>query len=284
MDDEKDEQRDDQKKVWAIALAILIIVGGGIGLYTLLSHKKAEAPAEIETSVPAAAAPAPAAPAEAAGEPPLVLPAVPLNESDPVVREYGGGVSANAVFARWLQSKDLIRRFVAAVDNVANGLSPKPNADFFSPQGAFKVAFKTDGTFVDETTYARYDPVADVFASFDTAAAARFYKGLKPLLQDAYKDLGYPGTDFNETLVRAMGELLETPVVEGRIRLERRVLSFKMTDEKLEGLSQAQKQLLRMGPRNVKAIQLKIRDLAKALGIADSALPAPKTYRSPDAP
>ena len=41
----------------------------------------------------------------------------------------------------------------------------------------------------------------------------------------------------------------------------------------LESLTNAQKQLLRMGPRNVKLIQAKLREVAVALGIPASRLP-----------
>jgi hypothetical protein len=46
-----------------------------------------------------------------------------------------------------------------------------------------------------------------------------------------------------------------------------------MVDPELESLSQAQKHLLRMGPENILRIQSKLRELAKALGIASSKLP-----------
>jgi hypothetical protein len=54
-------------------------------------------------------------------------------------------------------------------------------------------------------------------------------------------------------------------------------VSYAIADETLEALSQAQKQLLRMGPKNVREIQGKIRELAAALGVAESRLPSPRT-------
>jgi hypothetical protein len=111
-------------------------------------------------------------------------------------------------------------------------------------------------------------------------AAARLYRAVKPLLQEAYQELGYPGVEFDDTLVRAMAELLGTPVVEGPIRLEQKVLSYAMTDERLEALDPAQKQLLRLGPKGVKAVHDKIIELAAALGISGARLPQPKTYTS----
>jgi len=45
----------------------------------------------------------------------------------------------------------------------------------------------------------------------------------------------------------------------------------------LEGLTAAQKQLLRTGPRNVRIIQSSLRQIALALGIPPERLPAPPT-------
>jgi hypothetical protein len=281
LDGEQTERgKEEPRKIWGLAVAILGILAVAGGLYYLLFMKKAEPP------VPSAAAPAPPpaveerAPAEAGPEP-LAFPAVSLAASDAAVREFAAALSADPEFAKWLLTKDLIRTFVVSVDNVANGLSPKSHIDFFSPKGDFRIARTRAGTFIDPASYARYAPVVEVIQSLDAAAAARLYRAVDPLVQEAYNELGYPGVDFDDTLVRAMGELLETPVVEGPIRLEQKVLSYAMADPALEGLSLAQKQLLRLGPKGVQAAHDKIRALAAALGIAPSKLPLPPTYKAP---
>ena len=46
-----------------------------------------------------------------------------------------------------------------------------------------------------------------------------------------------------------------------------------MVDTELEGLSQAQKHLLRMGPENILRINSKLRELAQALDIPSRKLP-----------
>ncbi len=273
-----EEPVDERRRVWGLVLgilAVLVIIGG---VYYILVVRKPKPP---ETAAQAAAPPArsesektPAVP----GLEPLAFPAVPLAASDEAVREFAAALSTNPAFARWILSKDLIRTFVVAVDNVANGLSPKTHIGFFSPEGAFRVTRAKTGLFVDPAGAARYAPVVDVVRSIDATAAVRLYRAVEPLAQEAYNELGYPGVDFDNTLERAMGELLETPVVEGPIRLEAKVLSQAMTDPALEGLSLAQKQLLRMGPKGVEAIQAKIREIAAVLGIPASRLPQPKTY------
>jgi hypothetical protein len=280
-EDENEYQKTDRRRVLAIALVILLVIGAAGTIFYFLVLKKPTAAVEptAPNSIEAVKPAAPESPALSAGEAPLVLPAVGLDQSDPVVREHALGLSANARFGQWLQSKDLVRKFVVAVDNVANGQSPKSHIDFFSPTGAFKALFKPDGTVLDPASFDRYNPVAEVMTSLDTASSVRLYQALKPLIQDAYRDLGYPGANFDDTLIKAIGELLETPIVEGPVRLEKKVLSFGMTDPALEALSAAQKLLLRMGPKNVRAIQAKLRDIARALGAPESRLPQERVYK-----
>ena len=278
QDEHSEEPVAEPRRVRGLAIAILAILAAVAALYYFVFMKKPEPPAEpaaaIETVAPAEAPEASAGP----GLEPLAFPPVPLNASDDAVREFAAALSVDPAFAKWLLTKDLIRRFVVSVDNVANGLSPRSHIDFFTPQGAFRVARTSEGTFVDRTSYARYDPVVRVALSLDATAAARLYRALDPLLQEAYNELGYPGVDFDDTLVRAMAELLEAPVVEGTIRLEQKVLSYAMTDPDLEALSSAQKQLLRLGPDGVRAVHKKIQELAAALEIAPSKLPRTRTH------
>ena len=273
-----DEKGNEPKKVRGLAVAILVVLAAVAAVYYFATRKKPEASAALQTPPAESVTPAGGEKATAGGlGEPLAFPAVALGESDQAVREFAAALSTNPDFAKWLLTKDLILKFVVSVDNVANGLSPKPHIDFFSPSGQFRVVRTKEGTLVDEASYSRYDPVVGVVFSLDAVAAARLYRAVKPLLQDAYRDLGYPGVDFEDTLVRAMAELLETPVVEGPVVLEKKILSYAMTDETLEALSPAQKQLFRMGPKGVRAVHGKIRELAAALGIAEARLPATKS-------
>src|SRR4030042_1710681 len=69
------------------------------------------------------------------------------------LREFAAALSTNPDFVRWMLTKDLIRKFVVSVDNVANGLSPKPHVDFFAPAGEFRVARTKEGTLVDTAAH-----------------------------------------------------------------------------------------------------------------------------------
>jgi hypothetical protein len=191
---------------------------------------------------------------------------VSLDESDELVRKLAGELSSHPKLARWLMSKELIRKFVGAVDNIANGQSPVPQIDFFKPEGDFKAIDEVGEYFIDPENYKRYDLVAEVFASLDPNGVVTLYKQLTPAIQEAYKDLGYPDTDFNDKLKKAMVELLEVPVIEETLKLEKKVVTYTMVDPDLESLSFAQKHLLRMGPENVRVIQGQLRAMAVSLG------------------
>lgn len=194
---------------------------------------------------------------------------ISLDESDDLVRKLAGELSSHPKLALWLMNEELILNFVAAVDNIANGQSPGPQIDFFKPQDEFKVIQETGEYFIDPESYKRYDIVAEVFASLNPKGCVILYKQLTPAIQEAYKDLGYPGADFNDTLKKAMMELLEVPVVKENIGLEKKVVTYTLIDSDLEALSSAQKHLLRMGPDNVRVIQGNLRVMAQSLGFLE---------------
>jgi hypothetical protein len=197
---------------------------------------------------------------------------VDLDKSDPVIRDLIKGITANSQLANWARTNDLILKFVAGVDNIANGQSPRAQIDFFTLSEGFHVVERNGGMYLDPSSYGRYNTVAEVFDSLDIEGSVRLYKQLKSVIQEAYDDLGYPDTDFEHTLTRAIVELLRVPVVKD-ILLEKKIISYAMVDPELESLSQAQKHLLRMGPENILRIQSKLREFAQALGISSSKLP-----------
>jgi hypothetical protein len=192
-----------------------------------------------------------------------------------VIRDLAQMLSSRDLLLMWLAGDDLVRRFVAAVDNIANGLSPRAQIDFFSPEQDFPVIIRGGHYYLDPEGYRRYDAVADVFAGIDTGQFAELYRRSGPLIREAYTELGYPDFDFHMTLKRAFIELLGVPVVEEDILLIKKLYAYRIAEAKWEKLSDAQKHLLRMGPDNVRLIQEKLRDLAAALDIPPDQLPGP---------
>ncbi len=225
---------------------------------------------------PPVAPPEPAAPVAVERPAPFTAPS--LDESDPLVRQLSNELSHQPDWTTSLAASDLVRRFVAAVDNIAEGKSPKEHLDHLRPKKKFAVAEDEHHIGIDPASYARYDLLSDVLVSLDVRAAAALYRKLQPLIEQAYADLGYPDRRFDETLAAAIRELLQTPVLVGEVALSPRVISYEYSDPEIEELSQAQKQLLRTGPSNAPRLQRKLRELAGALGIPKSALPKSRIH------
>lgn len=260
-------------KVGRYALIILLVLAVAVGGYFLLTKKKA--PVEE----PAAKVEEKAAEVEEEAKPEVVAP-VSMELSDDYIRTVTKEISTHPRLAAWLKTKNIVRKFAAAVDNIANGQSPRRQVDFFSPRGPFQVTKRGERLVINPASYRRYDPVVDVFISLDTKGCVSLFRSLKPLFQEAYRELGYPTADFEDTLVRAILELLRTPIVENEIFVERAVVNYTIVDPVLEELSEAQKHLLRMGPDNVAAIQMKLREIALNLGVPEYRLPAPFYYKA----
>ena len=261
---------------WVAALALVAV---GFGAYVLFLRRQPPPTSPAEEAVPPAAAPAapvapasPEPPAAPGGGEPESVPATtlpPLAESDAVVRELAGGLSQHPGLSGWLSGQGLIQRFVAVVDNLAEGTSPRPHLLFLAPEASFQTVTRNGRLYVDPRSYGRYDGVADVLASLDPRAAVGLYRQLQPLCEEAYRELGHPPGRFDDVLAKAIQTLLATPVVDGEIELRPKVVTYAFADPRLEALSPAQKHFLRMGPRNVRLIQGELRTLAGALGVPE---------------
>ena len=198
----------------------------------------------------------------------------PLDESDVLVRELVRKLSQHPRVAAWLATDNLLRNFTVVTVNIAGGQSPAKQLRGLGPEQPF-VARGSEGSLtIDPKSYARYDGYADAVDSLDARGTARLYATLKPRIEDAGREVGVGSNGFDPVLERAIVELLRTPVVTGDVRLQPSPVTYAYADPRLESLSPAQKQLLRMGPRNVSIIKRKLREIATALGIPDSRLPA----------
>ena len=253
-----------------IAITVLVI-GTGIALYVLLGGRRGPAPTDTAKRETVKA---PQAATEPLGTEAAPIDVPPLNESDAVVRELVKQLSSHPQIAAWLTTDNLIRNFVVVTGNLADGKTPSRQLGVLRPSSAFGVVERGDVVNVDPKSYERYNGIAGAVASIDPAGAARLYSTLKPRIEEAYGELGV-AVSFDRTLERAIVSLLKTPVVDEPVRLEPLGgTAYRFADPQLEGLTAAQKHLLRMGPRNVRRVQASLRAIALALGIPAERLPA----------
>jgi Protein of unknown function (DUF3014) len=248
-----DEPR--RPSLW-VAFVVLAALIAGVAYFIYGRHPL---PVEQERTARAAEPPPPAAP------PAEPLPA--LDASDALVRTLLQQLSSNPQLAQWLTTNDLVRKFATIVDRIAIGTSPAKVAAFARPSQPFRAAGSGDSLHIDPQSYDRYNTLAAVVDSLDVDGAARAYQRLKPLMNQAYRELGYPDEEIDRKLSMAIARLLDTPVPNGPVALKATSVSYQFADPDLESLSSPQKQLLRMGPHNMQLVQAKLRAFAKAAGL-----------------
>ena len=265
--------RGERRWVMPVLIAVVALLAAGAAVWFFLMRPKPEQTAAAPQPKPAAAA----APAPGTIQPLCAMTAadaaVPaLNDSDAFAKKSASGLSAHPRVAAWLATNNVIRNFVVAVDNVASGATPAPRMRALRPAGAFRVREARGRMFIDPRSFERYGPIADAVESLDPQSAAELCGALKPRLAEAYAELGHDGS-FDVALERAIVELLRTPVIGPDTELVPKGGSYAFEDEALEQLTPAQKQLARMGPRNARIIQDKLRQIALAIGIPADRLP-----------
>jgi hypothetical protein len=246
-----------------VAAVIVIVLAIAAAAYLVRLRRPAQSPAG--TRVNPAAVETRTYPLTAEPAAGIVVP--PLDDTDALVRQVVSELSKHPKVIAWLTTDHLIRNFAAVIQNIADDESPAKHLNAVKPTGAFAVVSDGGRTSIDPESYRRYDPYADAFAAIDARAAARVYAIFKPRISEAFKDLGDPRGDADATLKRAIVELLATPVIETRIAVTHPSVMYVFEDPALESLSPAQRQLLRMGPRNTRIIQQKLREIAPYLGI-----------------
>jgi hypothetical protein len=225
-----------------------------------------------DSITPAATKPAVRPPATR-GEPGDQITLPPLDESDAVVRQLVGKLSSHPMAAAWLTTEGLLVNFAVVTSRIANGDTPVGELKAVGPVPRFQIRTSADVPYIDRASYRRYDRYAEAISAIDARGAARLYATVKPRVTEAYGRLGPSAGDFDRVLERAIVQLLSVPVVEGDVALEPYGIVYAFADPRLETMSAAQKQLFRMGPQNVRAVQGKLRDIAFHLGIPDSRLP-----------
>jgi hypothetical protein len=248
--------------VWVAAVAAAVVILVVAYWYFRSAPAAPPAPIKAEEVAPAAKQDVGPAPAE-----PVVVP--PLADSDSFVRDLLRGLSSRPELLTWLATSDLVRNAAVVVDNIAEGVAPAKHLQEFAPKQPFRTAGSGSALVTDTRSYARYDALADAVASIDAAGAVKAYRNMRPLFDEAYRELGHPDGRFDVALERAISRLLATPEVPADVRLESHVESYHYANGTYESLSGAQKQLLRMGPRNVRLVKDKLREILRALGFEE---------------
>lgn len=242
--------------VSAVALvAVVVWLDSGIDV---------EPPQRATVVVAELGAPAPAA--SSASISPRLGVGSAFEADDALVRAAMSGLSSRPELASYLLNDRLLRRFVGAVDAIAGGYSPRDEIEFMQPLRPFVVREDEDLLVVASSSYRRYDRAAAAFVSIDVNGAVELFRRFRPQFEEIYRDIAWADNDFEDRLREAVDHLLEVEIPEGRLEVEQRAIVYAYAEDDLERLTGAQKQLLRMGPGNARAVQKKLEELRTAFG------------------
>lgn len=202
-------------------------------------------------------------------EPEVVEDPLPeLNQSDSWVQEKLSELTWRKELLRLMINEDMIRRFVVFTDNFSQGVLAYEHSPFINPKMPFTVVNgKTDkgenALIWDENTYKRFSVYIELIRSFDSETIVQWYISLKPLIDEAYEELGYPDEDFTDVLRDAIVKVLDMELPQGVIELDRPSVMYRYKSEELESLDDSEKLLLRIGKQNLlvlKSALLEIND------------------------
>ena len=250
---------------WVLGAGILLLVGG-LGLYVLRDNAPAPEPV---ADVPAPAVPAPVDPSpavvDAPAEPTRTLPLPPLEESDADVVGGLTEVFGQKAIEQHLVPERVVRNIVVSIDNVPRALMALEQRPIAPTPGDFITSGDDDAIVLAPENYARYEPFVALVANIDAKTLVSFYRGLEPLFQEAYEDLGHPDASFDTRLAEVIEHLLQTPTPRGEIALVQPSVLYRYADERLEKLSAGQKVLIRMGVDNATIVKGKLREIQAEL-------------------
>jgi len=274
-----------RKRFPVVELVLALAVAAGLGalwLYWEEGEKPVPPPAETAPAEAARATPQPVlpptpdiprrdnpAPATAppagtaqgeTGQPQEPLrPAAPepltLEEGNTLVREELALAGPGTGLKTLAGNDNPLDATAALIDGLGRGLILRKIVPASPPQPGFKVQQSGEVIYMDPASYARYDGLAERVSSLDTARLVDTFHTLRPLYEGAYKKLGLDSGDFDNAIIRTLDLVLATPEITGPIALETKSVVYVYADPALESLPPLQKQLLRMGPENIRRIK-----------------------------
>ena len=190
-------------------------------------------------------------------EPEVVLPT--LAESDGWLKEKLPSITWRKELLKLVIDDDIIRRFVVFTDNFSQGMVAYEHSPLVKPASGFTAKeINQDGQVTikwDEMSTRRFSLYVDLLRSLDSDELVNWYFELKPLIDEAYRELGYPDEDFTDILQDAMTKVLDMEIPKERQELVRPSVMYQYKDEYYESMDDADKLMLRLGKENLLVVK-----------------------------
>ena len=189
----------------------------------------------------------------------------PLDESDAAVKNALITIAASPLVEKYLVDESLLQKFVINVNSIANHEMSPNHSLVTAPEEEFRVYQQADSEWIDTASFKRYNSYVDALESMSTDDLIKLMNTYRGILESKFAEIAPPNSSFNNTLLQAINELLDTPIVPLPIEVYSDSVMFKFKDQQLEALSGPQKQLIRTGPENTRRIKDILRDIQDAL-------------------
>lgn len=196
---------------------------------------------------------------------PDIVEAEPLDESDGAIKNAFMTMATSPLVGKYLINEGLLQKFVINVNSIANQEMSPNYSLVVAPEEEFRVYQQADREWIDTSSYKRYNTYIDALESMSTDDLVKLMDTYRGTLEAKFAEISLPNTSFDSTLLKAINELLNTPIVPLPIEVYSDSVMFKFKDEQIEALSGPQKQLIRTGPENTRRIKDILRDLQDAL-------------------
>lgn len=195
---------------------------------------------------------------------PLELPS--LVDSDAMLRELAATLSRHPLITQLVATRGVVRALALAVVQIGDGRTPAVPLAVLRPATRLDIAGSTSGR-VETSSFARWEAATKALLSVPAADAAQAYVNVKPLFDEAYRELGHPEADFDAAIAKAIRMLEATPPNPDELTLYRREGYFEHSDPALQSIYPVQKQLILLGPHNRSLVISWLRQLAAALDL-----------------
>lgn len=212
---------------------------------------------------------------------PIEPPLPSLNESDEWLKIKLPEITWRKELLTLIIDDDMIRRFVVFTDNFSQGIVSYEHSPFILPNVKFTP--ETDSDDFQETVQnkdtsqgkqnvlqwnedssKRFNSYVDLLRSMDSESLVQWYLEVKPLIDEAYSELGYED-DFTNTLQDAITRVLDMELPKSSMALIHPSVMYKFANPQLEALPDSDKLLLRLGKDNLLVMKSVLLELHEKL-------------------
>ncbi len=168
----------------------------------------------------------------------------------------------------WFAIQHSIKKYIVIINDLSHNQIIFKHRSFLKMPEKIIVQEDAQGLYLATESYRRFDTLANAIGAIDVKKGLELFLLFKPLFDQVFKEFAYPAEyKLEDIFLKAAASVIEAPVIETRLALNRDSVRYKYSDIKVESLNAVKKQMLRMGPENTKKIQAKLRELVEAVAV-----------------